>query len=179
MEIGRFSQRSLFYFTLFGVVIGVIVLLMVYPDYRKLAALDKNIRQLNAKMETQRLLFPVFQKMLTEIDIKLPEGMPFPKNEKLSQEQAERIVSLFHELSGRAGLTVAEVSPDVDTTLNGSGFLLMTVVVRGDFFKLREFLIELGNLPYLEKIEQVKLQPVEGGREIRLKLWLAKETRGK
>jgi hypothetical protein len=177
MEIGKPSQRSLFYFALFGAAILVIILLMIYPDYRTLAALDKNIKQLNTKIETQKLLFPLFQKMLTEIDLKLPEGAAFPKEEKLTQEKAESIVSVFHELAGNSGLKVVEVSPDVESTLNGSGFLLMNVVVKGDFFKLREFLLKLGNLPYLEKIEQIKLKNIEGGKEVRLKIWLVKETR--
>ena len=53
MEMGKFSQRSLFYFAVFGVVILVVFLLMIYPDYRTLAALDKDIKQLNVKIETQ------------------------------------------------------------------------------------------------------------------------------
>lgn len=179
MEIVKFSQRSLFYFALFGVVILVIILLMIYPDYRTLAALDKNIKQLNTKIETHELLSPLFQKMLTEVELKLPEGVAFPKAEKLSQEKAERIVSVFHELAGKSGIKVVEVSPDVESTLDGSGFVLMNVVVTGDFFKLREFLMELGNLPYLEKIEQIKLQNIDGGKEVRLKIWLVKETHGK
>lgn len=177
MEIGKPSQSSLFYFALSGVVILVIILLMIYPDYRTLTALDTNIKQLNTKIETQNLLFPLFQKMLTEIDLKLPEGAAFPKEEKLTQEKAESIVSLFHELAGKSGLKVVEVSPDVDSSLNGSGFVLMNIVVKGDFSKLREFLLELGNLPYLEKIEQIKLKNIEGGMEVRLKIWLVKETR--
>ena len=177
MEIVKFSQRSLFYFALFGVVILVIILLMIYPDYRTLATLDKNIKQLNTKIETQELLFPLFQKMLTEIDLKLPGGGAFPKEEKLTQEKAERIVSVFYELADKSGLKVVEVSPDVESTLNGSGFLLMNVVVKGDFSELREFLLELGHLPYLEKIEQIKLQNIDGGKEVRLRVWLVKETR--
>jgi len=179
MEIVKLSQRSLFYFALFGVVILVIILVMIYPDHRTLKALDKNIKQLNTKIETQKLLFPLFQKMLTEIDLKLPEGVSFPKKEKLTQEKTESIVSVFHEMAGKTGLEIVEVSPDVESTLNGSGFLLMNVVVKGDFFKLREFLLELENLPYLEKIEQIKLQTIEGGKEGRLKIWLVKETHGK
>jgi len=177
MGIGKFSQRSLFYFALFGVVILVIILLLIYPDYRTLAALDINIKQLNTKIETQNLLFPLFQKMLTEIHLKIPEGATFPKEEKLTQEKAESIVSVFHELAGKSGLKVVEASPDVESTLNGSGFLLMNVVVKGDFFKLREFLLELGNLPYLEKIEQIKLINIDSGKEVRLKIWLVKETK--
>ena len=178
MEIGRYSQRSLFYFALFGAVILVVILLLIYPDYRTLAALDKSIIHLNAKIETQKLLFPLFQKMLTEIDLKLPEGAAFPKEEKLTQEKAEGIVSVFYELAGKFRLKVVEISPDVESTLDGSGFVLMNVVVNGDFSELREFLLELGNLPYLEKIEQIKLQNTEAGKEVRLKIWLVKETKG-
>jgi len=160
-------------------IILVISMLMIYPDYRTMATLDKNIQQLNAKLETQKLLFPVFQKMLTEIDLKLPEGVSIVKEEKLSQEQAAGIVPVFYELAGRFEVKVVEASPDMDSTLNGSGLLLMNIVAAGDFFKLREFLITLESLPYLEKIEQIKLQDVDGDKHVRLKIWLAKETKGK
>ena len=179
MEMGKFSRRSLFYFVLFGVVILVIVLVMIFPDYRTLAALDKDIKELNTKIETQRLLFPLFHKMLAEIDLKLPGGVTFPKEEKLSQEKAERIVSIFHALAGKSGLKVVEVSPDVESTLNGSGSLLIRIVVDGDFLKLHEFLLDVGKLPYLEKIEQIKLQNFEAGKQLHLKIWLVKETQGK
>jgi len=178
MEIGKFSQRRLFYFALFGAVILTVILILIFPDYRTLAALDKSIIHLSAKIETQKLLYPLFQKMLTEIDLKLPDGAAFPKTEKLTQEKAERMVSVFHELAGKHRLKVVEVSPDVESTLDGSGFVLLNIVAGGDFFELREFLLELGGLPYLEKIEQIKLQNTEAGKEVRLKIWLVKETKG-
>lgn len=178
MEAGSFSQRRLFYFALFGAVILVVILLLIYPDYRTLAALDKNIVHLNAKIETQKILYPLFQKMLTESNPVLPEGAAFPKEEKLTQENAERLVSVFHELAGKHRLKVVEVSPDVESTLDGSGFVLLNIVAGGNFFELREFLLELGGLPYLEKIEQIKLQNTETGKEVRLKIWLVKETKG-
>lgn len=178
-NISAFSQRSLVYFAVFGVVIATIALLLIYPDYRTLVAVDRNIQRLSARIEIHNTFFPVFQKMLTESNPELPEGVTLLKDEKLSQEKAEGIVSIFYDLSQKTGVQVMEASPDVESTLNGSGFLLLNVAVKGDFFKLQEFLLAIGSLPYLEKIEQIRLQAVEGGKEARLRLWLAKEPGGK
>ena len=72
---------------------------------------------------------------------------------------------------------MVEISPDVDSTLDGSGFLKISVVLRGDFIKFRDVLMELGKLPYLELIERIKIESVEDAKEISLKIWLAKETK--
>lgn len=177
MEIGKLSQRSILYFSVSGVVILVVIFLMIYPDYRATVLLDKNIKDLNTKIETQKMLSPLFQKLLTEIDFNVPEGLPFPKDEKLSQEKAQNIPAIIHGLADGAGLKVVEISSDLDSTLDGSGVLKISVVMRGDFMKFRDLLMALGKLPYLERIERIKIESIEGAKEISLKLWLAKETK--
>jgi len=179
MEVGKFSRRSFFYFALFGAVILIVGLLMIYPNYRTLTALDRNIWQLKVNIENQKLLFPLFQRLLKEINLKLPEGVSEPKQEKLSPEKEQTIVSTFHGMADSVGLKVLEISPDVASTLDGSGYLLMNLAMEGDFHKIRELLLEVGKLPYLGKIERIKLQnTAKGGqKEVHLKIWLKRETK--
>ena len=44
-----------------------------------------------------------------------------------------------------------------------------------DFFKIRHFLIGLGSIPSLEHIEEINIKPTKTAKELRLKIWLAKE----
>jgi hypothetical protein len=51
----------------------------------------------------------------------------------------------------------------------------MRLRLSGDFFKIREFLIDLGSIPSLEHIEEINIRSAKTTKELRLKIWLAKE----
>ena len=65
--------------------------------------------------------------------------------------------------------------PDVDSIIGGAGFLQMTVVMKGELFDLRNFMVLLGEVPYLEHIEQIQIRTAQDLKEIRLRLWMARE----
>ena len=72
-------------------------------------------------------------------------------------------------------LKLEEITPDVNSLKGGSGYLLIQLVVTGDFFKLREFLVDLGAIPSLAHIEEMRIKAIEEAREIKLRIWLAQE----
>jgi hypothetical protein len=45
----------------------------------------------------------------------------------------------------------------------------------GQFADLRGFLLDVGALPYFESIEEIEIRSVEGGKEFKLKIWMARE----
>jgi hypothetical protein len=45
-------------------------------------------------------------------------------------------------------------------------------VVRGDFVNFRELLIGLGDIPYLEKIEEVSVKQLSDSMELQAIVWL-------
>jgi hypothetical protein len=47
------------------------------------------------------------------------------------------------------------------------------MVIRGDFMSFRKFLIGVGELPYLERFEEIEIQQDPGFMEFRMKIWLA------
>jgi hypothetical protein len=46
-------------------------------------------------------------------------------------------------------------------------------VLRGNFLKLRKFLLELEKLPFMEHMEELQIQEAFEGQEVRLKTWVA------
>jgi len=172
----KLPSRSVLYFSISGMIILVLVVFMIYPNYRSLKSLDNKIKQMNVQIKSQEILYPLFQRMLKEIQFKEPSGLPFPKVEKLTQAQTAVVSSVFRELADKLGLTVMGVSPDIDSSLDGSGYLLMNVTMNGEFLKIRDLLRQLGKIPYLEHIEQIKLKSVAGSKEISFKIWLLKEA---
>jgi hypothetical protein len=49
---------------------------------------------------------------------------------------------------------------------------MMRLRLSGNFYKFRDFLVDLGSIPYLEHIEEINIRPVKTARELEIKLWL-------
>jgi len=52
-------------------------------------------------------------------------------------------------------------------------YLLQHAVVRGEFADFRNLLIELGKVPYLEKIEEISVRQLPDTMELKAEIWLA------
>jgi hypothetical protein len=50
---------------------------------------------------------------------------------------------------------------------------LQHAVVRGEFADFRNLLIELGKVPYLEKIEEISVRQLPDTMELKAEIWLA------
>jgi hypothetical protein len=46
-------------------------------------------------------------------------------------------------------------------------------VLKGEFANFRKMLIELGALPYLDRIEEIRIQQNPDAMEFRIKIWIA------
>jgi hypothetical protein len=50
--------------------------------------------------------------------------------------------------------------------------MLVHATLKGEYYNFRNFLIELGDRPFLEKVEEIEIQQMPGTKEFRLKVWL-------
>jgi len=157
--------------------VGLLALLLIsiFPRYITLAQMDKQIATLNADIEEQKILYPVFKDLLKKALHKAPEGLPFPEKVKLERDKTDKIALTFQELAKKSNLKIEEIIIDVDSLIDDSGFLMLNVAVQGDVFDLRNFLVKLGEIQYIEHIERVQIRTVDKSKEMRLKLWIARE----
>jgi hypothetical protein len=51
----------------------------------------------------------------------------------------------------------------------------MQLRLSGNFYKFRDFLVDLGSIPSLEHIEEINIRPLKTARELRIKLWMGQE----
>ena len=85
------------------------------------------------------------------------------------------ISKVFQDFAGRRNLKLEEITTDDSSLTQESGYLLMRLRLSGDFFKIRKFLIDIGAIPSLEHIEEINIRSTKTSKELRLKIWLAKE----
>ena len=107
--------------------------------------------------------------------MKPPEGINFVQMQKLKKGDIEKVAVAFKSMANDSQLMLAEFSPALDTLINRAGFLMVDIVLRGEFINLHPFLLQLCQLPYMEQIERVNIQSVRETKEIKLRVWLAHE----
>lgn len=159
--------------------IGVIafVAVAIYPTYRSIAAMDKDIEKLSADIEAQKLLIPVFMQLLKKSREKKTPLLPSPPPVRLQRGNTGAVSETIQKTAQEHRLTIESLTPDVQSMIGGSDHLKMNAHLRGMFPDIRGFLIGLGEIPSLDFIERISMQTVKGAGEIQVELilWLAQE----
>jgi Tfp pilus assembly protein PilO len=157
--------------------VGVLafLLLIILPSQKTSAQLDREIDELNVRIEEQRILTPVFHSLLKRAKTAPPSALPSPEKTKLTHGDMNSISKEFQDIAMRHNLKLEEVKTDVSSMMEDTGYLMMRIRLTGDFYKFRDFLVDLGSIPSLEHIEEINIRPVKTARELQIKLWLGQE----
>ena len=158
-------------------VVGILafLLLIILPSERASTELDQEISKLNARIEEQRILTPVFHSLLKRSKMAPPSDLPVPERTKLTYGDINSISSVLQEIAARHNLKLEEIKTDVSSMVQDTGYLSMQLRLNGNFYKFRDFLVDLGSIPSLEHIEEISIRPLKASRELEIKLWLAQE----
>jgi len=165
--------QSLIYFLVCGTGILVFVLLIIIPAQKSSAELDRDIDKLNAHIDEQRILRPIFDNLLKQVKKKSPTELPATKKNKLDRGDVSTSSERLLEIARRNDLKLHNIQTDVNALENNADYLLIRIHASGDFIKFRDFLVDLGNIPSLEQIEEIDIRAIENSREFKLKVWLA------
>jgi hypothetical protein len=164
--------QSVLIFVICAVGILAFLFLIIFPSQKNAAELDKEIDALNTRIEEQRILTPVFHSLLNRAKTAPPSALPSPEKTKLTHGDMNTISKVFQDIAARHNLTLEEVKTDVSSMMQDSGYLMMRLRLSGNFYKFRDFLVDLGSLPFLEHIEEIDIRPLKAARELDIKLWL-------
>jgi Tfp pilus assembly protein PilO len=167
--------QTLILLVLCGAGILAFLLLVILPAQRLSAELDRDIETLQARIEEQKILSPVFKSLFAKTKTEEPQGLPAPNRTKLTRAEIAGVPKRLQQLAAAHRLTVREIVPEVNTLTDASGRFLIRLSANGQFSDLRGLLIDVGALPYFESIEEIDIRAVEDGREFGLKIWMARE----
>ena len=136
---------------------------------------DREIKELKGRIEEQKVLYPIFLDLLRKADFKGAQGLPFPKKSKLKQNDTVKILSIFKNIAKKNHLTIVDIKSDIEALFSSSNHMKIDVTVEGRFFDLRNFMLDLGELPYLEYIERIQIRPTREMKTADLKIWIIRE----
>jgi Tfp pilus assembly protein PilO len=180
MRIGKLGSimptQSLVFLALGAAAILAFIFLIILPEQRLAAELDREIAGLTARIEEQRVLAPIFTTLFAKAKAPAASGLPAPTRAKLARAEIGGALKHLQELAAAHKMTVRELTPDVNTLTDASAHFLVQLLANGQFMDLRGFLIDIGALPYFESLEEIEIKSVEGNtKEIGLKISLTRE----
>ncbi|MBT8352406.1 MAG: hypothetical protein KJO26_14400 [Deltaproteobacteria bacterium] len=175
IKLTNFPTKSLAYFLVLAGGILVFIVLAILPAMERSAGLDMEIKKIKGAMDEQKILTPVYDNLLRKTKFKKTKGIEAPKKKKLAQGDTRKIIQQLNNIANSSNIKLVDVTPDVDTLIGGSGYLLLKINAQGEFINLHKFLFQLCELPFLESIEQIKINSIRTTKEFRLKVWMSQE----
>ena len=167
--------QSLILLLLCAAGILVFIFLFILPAQKTAAELDKNIEEKQGQIDRQQILKPVFERMLVKATAKSPTRLPMVEKAKLSPGDMKKISTQIQSLIKRNNLQLKEITPDVNSSKERPGYLLIRLAVTGDFFNFRKFLLDLGSIPSMVHVQEITIRSIEESREMKVKIWLAQK----
>ena len=167
--------QSLILFLVCGAGILAYVFLIILPTQKNSAELDQEIVKIGDRIEEQRILKPVFESLLKQVQKKEPTDLPITPIAKLDRADISKLSQGLQEMAFRHGLKIQDMNTEVSDLIGKNGYLLMRLNLTGAFMDFRNFLVDLGTIPSLEIIEEVQIRAIEGSREFKIRMWMAQK----
>ena len=147
----------------------------IYPNLTALQSIDQDIAALNQKAEKQALLYPVYLKLFQEVMHKSPEKLTAPESKKITHDNLSRINDIFEKLAAESHTAFISAIPDTSNYLEDTGYFSLNVAFHGDFFNLRNVLLGICRLPYLESIDAMQFEATDTDKQLRFQIRLKQE----
>jgi hypothetical protein len=153
-------------------VLGVVGFLLLFPVIRDMNRIDRQIARAQTRLAVKKELYPDYSRLLkmqqTQQDFKL---VPFAEKTTRVED-----ISIFGQtiasLCARTGMDFVAATPSPESIRGAEHTVLVDVVLRGDFLRFREFLLQLLQVPSLQRVQQIKVRSIPEDREYGLKLWV-------
>lgn len=166
-------EKSLSYLFVYGGIILLFVLLGIFPLYKYNDNNLNKIKILENQLVAQKELGPIYLTMLKTMGGEEARLLPNPQKTTISREESGKFQDVFKTITGKSHLRIVALTPDLSKLTGTPPFLLHSAVLRGEFADFRKMLIELGEVPYLDRIEEISIQQLPDSMEFRLKIWIA------
>ena len=172
LDIG-IPQQSIIYIGLCLIGVLIFILAGILPASRTLAEMDRQTAAARYRFEEQKTIAPFYSILKEREGKKESEVLPLPERGRLPQAKINTLPLNLSNAARMSGMSLVSATPNLKSLVGDAQFMAVSVVLRGSFADFRKFLINLGGLPYVERIEEITIQEKPGAREYRLTLWVA------
>jgi len=169
----KIPERSLAW--LFCCLSGMLIFIFIciLPRQHSLRAIEQEIGSLKEQVELQKILIPIYGTLKDRAGKQWATVLPYPRKSALQRERIAMLPAIMSDVADTAGMQTIQVSPELSTLNRSTNSLFVNVILRGDFMKFRNYLLGLGNLPFMERVEEINIELTPEGLEYRIRARLA------
>lgn len=149
------------------------VLAGIIPLSRYNAHINKEITKLQSQIKEQKDLNSLYEILSKNTAKTHFQDLPNAPKTTLSRQETSRFEDVFGAIAIKSGLKTVAISPELGMLTSSSNFLLYTAILKGEFANFRKMLLGLGNIPYLEKIEEISIQQHPDSLEFKMRILIA------
>jgi len=175
MANSKLPTRNVIVISVLGGGVLLFILLSIFPNYLAYSNINHEISSLQNQIEEQKLLSPIFSDLSAKAKFKDPDNLPFPPRAQLSKNETGNIAAIIQKIIQQNNFYLVSILTDVGGLLEDSGILKISIEMTGDFMNLRNMILQLGALPYLDHIEFVRIDSHSETQQFQLKIWIAQE----
>jgi Tfp pilus assembly protein PilO len=166
-------KQSLTYIGLGVIAILLFIFLGIVPAGKSLADLDVRTTEVKYRIEEQKALAPFYQSLKDRSGKEDMKFLPLPAKGSLPHARISTISTVFGDAARSSGMSLISANPQLAAMSGGAQTLPVNVTLQGNFMNFRKFLISIGGIPYMQRIEEISIQEAPGAREFKLKILLA------
>ncbi len=159
--------------TLFVMVLLALVILGVFPSSLDVDKTRVSIKELQADLQGQKTLLPIYLSLMERQKKALPEGISVNELQPLKIEDLAELPEVFETLARASDLELVSVTPQVRSLKNGRELLRLDARMRGKFLTVNILLNRLNEMQFVESIESLTIDVTDLGQEMSLSAWLA------
>lgn len=172
-KIGKsLPSNSLNYLVIFGGIIVILILLGILPFHRYNSNRAQEVKKIQADIAEQKEFQQAYQSQQKISKTPIVHKLPNPVKTKLPRPDLDKFQDTFRAEAKKSGLIITSLIPDMATLAAGSPAILFDVTTKGQFANFRKLLINVGALPYVDKIEEINIKQLEDSMEFKMKLWI-------
>ncbi len=168
------NRRALAYILFSVIVLGAMILGGIAPVKKQTAALRDEAVVLDARIETQEALQPVYRELMEARREagRLKEHLPIPEAEERQVPGIDTAGAVLSQMAADTGVQDARFSPAPDSVAADSDLLLIEGALQGQYENFRAFLAALTASPGFYFLESLVVQSTTSDPEYRLKIWM-------
>lgn len=165
-------RKSLYLVLICLVVLGVFLTVTVIKDIGTRRRLEERISDGARQAERNVLLSPLMAELQNNDTTAVPGDADNADLGLLIESSAEDYQTVIGMLIDQCDLGPASLTPDLQSILSDTGYILVDLTARGTFSNFRRLILQLGRLPFLSGVDRFSIQPTPdaAGLELFLRL---------
>lgn len=165
---GKFAPPVIFVAALLA-----LVLMGVLPSSRDIDETRAAIVELQADLQQQKALLPVYASLQQRKKKSLPEGISVNELQPLKIEDLAELPDVFETLARESDVELVSATPQVRSLQDGLEMLRIDARMRGEFLTFNNLLNRLNEMRFVESIDSLTIDVTNLGQEMSLSVWLA------